>query len=160
MFEVTSPVFRVCLLMFLRSSASLCPFGVECGLSTSDDRGVSASLKRSLGIRDLRSLGGACLPLHDVSGARANGLASGAFPLERKYRFSFRITITRANALDRRSRPDNPMAKLSKKSRCPEAPAPVSEPAPRVARRREGADQRLRRHFRATPFLPSWQGIC
>ena len=36
------------------------------------------------------------------------------------------------------------MAKLSKKSRRPEAPAPAAEPAPRVAPRRKTADQRLR----------------
>src|SRR5271168_5030196 len=50
-------------------------------------------------------------------------------------------------------RPDNPMAKLSKKSCHPEAPAPAGQPAPRVAPSREAADQRLRRF----PFflLPS-----
>ena len=53
-------------------------------------------------------------------------------------------------------RADNPMAKLSKKSRHPEAPAPAVEPAPRVAPRREAADQRLRRFrffscFRVSP---------
>jgi hypothetical protein len=36
------------------------------------------------------------------------------------------------------------MAKLSKKSRRPEAPALAVEPAPRVAPRRKTADQRLR----------------
>jgi hypothetical protein len=41
-------------------------------------------------------------------------------------------------------RPGNPMAKLSKRSRRPEAPAPAVEPAPRVAPRRKTADQRLR----------------
>jgi len=37
------------------------------------------------------------------------------------------------------------MAKLSKKSRHPEAPAPAVEPGPRLAQRREQADQWLRR---------------
>src|SRR5271156_5549444 len=40
------------------------------------------------------------------------------------------------------------MVKLSKKSRCPEAPAPASELARRVALRREAADQRRLRRFR------------
>src|SRR5271168_4611191 len=39
-------------------------------------------------------------------------------------------------------RPDSPMAKLSKKTRHPEAPALAVEPAPRVAQRLEAADQR------------------
>src|ERR1700685_386612 len=37
------------------------------------------------------------------------------------------------------------MAKLSKKPRHPEAPAPAGQPAPRVAPSHEAADQRLRR---------------
>src|SRR5271170_4431815 len=41
-------------------------------------------------------------------------------------------------------RPDSPMAKLSKKTRHPEAPALAVEPAPRVAQRLEAADQRSR----------------
>ena len=45
------------------------------------------------------------------------------------------------------------MAKLSKKSRRPEAPAPVVEPAPRVAPRRKTADQRLRILERLTTGL-------
>ena len=37
------------------------------------------------------------------------------------------------------------MAKLSKKSRQPEAPVPAGKPTPGVAPRRKAADQRLRR---------------
>jgi hypothetical protein len=45
------------------------------------------------------------------------------------------------------------MAKLSKKSRRPEAPAPAVAPAPRVAPRRKTADQRLRILERLTSGL-------
>jgi hypothetical protein len=45
------------------------------------------------------------------------------------------------------------MAKLSKKSRRPEAPAPAAEPARRVAPRRKTADQRLRILERLTTGL-------
>jgi hypothetical protein len=45
------------------------------------------------------------------------------------------------------------MAKLSKQSRRPEAPAPAVEPAPRVAPRRKTADQRLRILERLTTGL-------
>src|ERR1700679_730285 len=45
------------------------------------------------------------------------------------------------------------MAKLSKKSRFPEAPAPAAEPARRVAPRRKTADQRLRILERLTTGL-------
>jgi hypothetical protein len=98
-----------------------------------------------------------CQPLRDgVLGRGRKGSPRTPFPMERKCRFLFLVSTTRDSVLHCRARPDNPMAKLSKKSRCPEAPAPVSEPAPRVARRREGADQRLRRFgflscFRISP---------
>jgi hypothetical protein len=130
MFEVTSAVVRVCLLMFLRSSASLCPFRVECGFSTGDDRGVSASLKRSLGIRDLRSLGGACLPIETVCRGRGRtGLLRAQFLLERKMSI---FISDKHNSCERSSSP------LS--TRQPHGQAVKETPPPRsaCARRRTG----------------------
>jgi hypothetical protein len=66
------------------------------------------------------------------------GAASGQpFPMKRKCRFFFLANTTGDRALHRSSPTRNPMAKLSKKPRHPEAPAPAGEPAPRVAASRE-----------------------
>jgi hypothetical protein len=69
----------------------------------------------------------------------------GDFSLARKGLFRFLKNTIHASVLHRPSpSPDNPMAKLSKKSCRPEAPTPAVEPALRVTPRRKTADQRLR----------------